>query len=108
MKLRILAVSLFLLSAAVAVGQVLYGTLVGAVTDPQQAAIIGANVSLKNNATGYAVEKPRLQLRSRVHTKSRIYRPASTTSRFRPLAFHRSKRETSRSRRITSRASMLR
>jgi hypothetical protein len=36
--------------------QVLYGTLVGNVTDPQQAAVVGAVVSIKNNATGFAQE----------------------------------------------------
>jgi hypothetical protein len=56
MNLRKLAICLFLLSAAIAVGQVLYGTLVGTVTDPQQAAVVGATVSIKNNATGYSVE----------------------------------------------------
>ena len=56
MKLRILAVSLALLSSGAAVGQVLYGTLVGAATDPQQAAVVGATVTIKNNATGYTVE----------------------------------------------------
>src|SRR5690242_15113652 len=39
-----------------ALGQVLYGTLVGNVTDPQQAAVVGAAISIKNNATGYAAE----------------------------------------------------
>src|SRR6266481_9809273 len=56
MKSRILVVALVFLLAGSAIGQVLYGTLVGAVTDPQQAAVTGATVSLKNNATGYAVE----------------------------------------------------
>src|ERR1051326_1647713 len=53
MNLRKLAICLFLLSAAIAVGQVLYGTLVGTVTDPQQAAVVGATVTIKNNATSY-------------------------------------------------------
>ena len=56
MKSRILVVALVFLLAGSAIGQVLYGTLVGAVTDPQQAAVTGANVTLKNNATGYSVE----------------------------------------------------
>src|SRR5262249_51976276 len=43
------------LCAATAVGQVLYGTLVGTVTDPQQSSVVGAVVSVKNNATGYTV-----------------------------------------------------
>src|SRR5438552_13983239 len=55
MKLRILAIAALLLSA-IAVGQVLYGTLVGTVVDPQQAAVVGATVTIKNNATGYTVE----------------------------------------------------
>src|SRR5258706_5298662 len=57
MKLRVLVFALLSLSiASIGVGQVLYGTLVGTVTDPQQAAVVGAHVSIKNNATGYAVE----------------------------------------------------
>jgi len=56
MKFRILVVAVLFLLPTIAVGQVLYGTLVGAVTDPQQAAVVNATVSLKNNATGYAVE----------------------------------------------------
>jgi hypothetical protein len=40
----------------IASGQVLYGTLVGNVTDPQQAAIVGATVSINSPATGYTVE----------------------------------------------------
>jgi hypothetical protein len=39
-----------------AAAQVLYGVLVGNVTDPQQGAVVGATVSIKNNATNYAVE----------------------------------------------------
>jgi hypothetical protein len=35
--------------------QVLYGNLVGNVTDPQQAAVVGAVVSIRNNATSYAL-----------------------------------------------------
>src|SRR5690349_18938182 len=45
-----------LISANPALPQVLYGSLVGNVTDPQQAAIVGATVTLKNDATGYAAE----------------------------------------------------
>src|SRR5215468_11020896 len=55
MKLRILAVCMLVLCVAAAVGQVLYGTLVGTVTDPQQSSVVGAVVSVKNNATGYTV-----------------------------------------------------
>src|SRR5258708_20024787 len=56
MKSRILVVALVFLLAGSAVGQVLYGTLVGTVSDPQQASVTGATVSIKNNATGYSVE----------------------------------------------------
>jgi hypothetical protein len=42
--------------AAPAAAQVLYGTLVGTITDPQQASIIGATVVAKSDATGYQVE----------------------------------------------------
>src|SRR5262245_56639182 len=47
------ALVIFCLSAA-AYGQILYGNLVGSVTDPQQAAIVKAVVSIKNNATVYS------------------------------------------------------
>ena len=56
MKLRFLAACIFVLSASTAVGQVLYGTLVGTVTDPQQGSVVGATVIVKNNATGYKVD----------------------------------------------------
>lgn len=49
-------VALLLLAAGLVVGQVLYGSLVGVVTDPQQASIVGASVSLKNRDTGWASE----------------------------------------------------
>jgi hypothetical protein len=45
----------FCLSAAGS-AQVLYGTLVGNVTDPQQAAVVGAVVKVVNPATGYTAE----------------------------------------------------
>ena len=45
----------FLLSGT-ANAQVLYGNLVGNVTDPQQASITGATVSIKSTATGYSVD----------------------------------------------------
>src|SRR5687768_12173289 len=45
-----------LVLAQQAQSQVLYGSLVGNVTDPQQAAVVGAAVSIKNEATGYAAE----------------------------------------------------
>ena len=56
MKGLTLVVCFALLLAGIAVGQVLYGTLVGTVTDPQQAAVANATVSIKNNATGYGAE----------------------------------------------------
>jgi hypothetical protein len=37
-------------------GQVLYGSLTGNVTDPQQAAIVGATVTITNPATGYTTK----------------------------------------------------
>src|SRR6266536_224710 len=43
------------LSSSAALSQILYSNLVGNVTDPQQAAVVGATVSIKNNATGYSV-----------------------------------------------------
>jgi len=45
-----------LLVTGTANAQVLYGNLVGNVTDPQQAAITGATVSIKSPATGYTVD----------------------------------------------------
>src|SRR5438552_12546965 len=56
MKGLTLAVCLALLLTGIAVGQVLYGTLVGTASDPQQAAVSGATVTIKNNATGYTVQ----------------------------------------------------
>ena len=38
-----------------AIGQVLYGNLVGTVTDPQQAAVVNASVTINSKATGYTV-----------------------------------------------------
>ena len=49
----VVLLALVCLLSGLALGQVLYGNLVGLVTDPQQAAIVGASVSIKNNATGY-------------------------------------------------------
>ena len=56
MKVRamILVLAVLCLSSGVALSQILYGNLVGNVTDPQQAAIVGAAVSIKNDATGYS------------------------------------------------------
>src|SRR2546430_13814983 len=58
MRLRLIAViqTVFCLAAGLALGQVLYGNLIGIVTDPQQAAVVGASVSIKNNATGFSKE----------------------------------------------------
>ena len=42
------------LASGPAFSQILYGNLIGNVTDPTQAAVVGAAVSIKNNATGYA------------------------------------------------------
>jgi len=58
MGMRTIAVllSLLCLSSEFAAAQVLYGNLVGNVTDPQDAAVVGATVNIKNNATGYTVE----------------------------------------------------
>lgn len=55
MSLRAFAVVFLSLCLGIVVGQVLYGTLVGTVTDPQQAAVVGAGVTIKNDATGYTV-----------------------------------------------------
>lgn len=46
----------FCLGSGSAFGQILYGSLVGNVTDQQQASIVGAAVSIKNKGTGYSVE----------------------------------------------------
>jgi len=56
--LRFCAVMAALLSLfdGIVSGQVLYGSLVGNVTDPQQAAVVGAVVTIKNNSTGYSLE----------------------------------------------------
>ena len=56
MKVRVtfLVLAVLCLLSGVALGQILYGNLVGNVTDPQQAAVVGAAVSIKNNATGYS------------------------------------------------------
>ena len=56
--LRFCAVVAALLSLfdGIVSAQVLYGSLVGNVTDPQQAAVVGAVVTIKNKATGYSLE----------------------------------------------------
>ncbi len=55
-KSLLLAVSAALLSSGSAYSQVLYGNLVGNVSDPQQAAVTSATISLTSGATGYSVE----------------------------------------------------
>lgn len=52
----VIAFPLLLLSGAPAFAQLLYGNLVGNVTDPQQATVVGAVVTVKNNATGFSTE----------------------------------------------------
>ena len=49
------ALSVFSFAAASANAQVLYGTVVGTVTDPSQGAVAGASVTITNNATNYSV-----------------------------------------------------
>lgn len=44
------------LSSSLSYGQVLYGTVVGNVTDPSQGAVVGATVTLSNKATGFTQE----------------------------------------------------
>jgi hypothetical protein len=58
MRLRhfVVVLTFFCLSAGLASGQVLYGNLVGNITDPQQAAVVGASVSIKSKATGFSQE----------------------------------------------------
>ncbi len=48
--------AVLLVAAAPLAAQILYGNLVGNVTDPQQAAVVGATVSIRSNATGYSME----------------------------------------------------
>ena len=43
------------LTVGSASAQVLYGSLVGNITDPQQAAVVKAAVSINNKATGYSL-----------------------------------------------------
>jgi hypothetical protein len=50
------ALAAALLTIAPALAQVLYGNLVGTVTDPQQASIMGATVTVKSPATGFQAE----------------------------------------------------
>jgi hypothetical protein len=58
MSLRMLAglLTIQFLGGGLAVAQVLYGNLVGNVTDPQQAAVARAIVKINNRATGYVAE----------------------------------------------------
>ena len=56
MKLAALCSAVLFLLTGSAYGQLLYGNLVGNVTDPQQGAVVGATVSIKNSQTGYSNE----------------------------------------------------
>jgi len=56
MQVIAVALALLLLASGLALAQLLYGNLVGNVTDPQHAAVIGAAVTITNNATGYSKE----------------------------------------------------
>ncbi|MFN7923240.1 MAG: TonB-dependent receptor [Bryobacteraceae bacterium] len=47
-------VSALMLFSNAASGQILYGTLVGTITDPTQGAIVGAMVEINNRATGFS------------------------------------------------------
>src|SRR5689334_21441198 len=51
----VLLLSVLGMLAGLAIGQVLYGHLVGNVTDPQQAAVVSAVVTINNKATGYSL-----------------------------------------------------
>src|SRR5262245_16318979 len=44
------------LATGTANAQVLYGNLVGNITDPTQASVVGATVSIKSPATGYSAD----------------------------------------------------
>jgi len=48
-------VAILYLSTGISSAQVLYGSLVGNVTDPQQAAVVKAAVAVNNKATGYSL-----------------------------------------------------
>ena len=54
-KLAVFLVAAVCMIAGLAISQVLYGTLVGTISDPQQASIVGASVVAKNPSTGYQV-----------------------------------------------------
>ena len=53
-KLAVL-LAVFCLSGGVLSAQVLYGSLVGNVTDPQQASVVKAAVNINNKATGFSL-----------------------------------------------------
>src|SRR5438105_1586576 len=55
-RTAVVLLALIVCLSGVAMGQVLYGSLVGNVTDPQQGSIVGATISIKNQETGYATE----------------------------------------------------
>ena len=48
--------ALFAVWSGVTLGQILYGSLVGNITDPQQAAITNATIVVKNRGTGWSAE----------------------------------------------------
>ena len=105
MKVRTIIVVLaaLCLLSGVAVSQILYGNLVGNVTDPQQAAVVGATVTIKNIATGYAAtvktdDRGVYEIRN---IPPGVYEIKVTSSGFAP-----SRHRTSRFRRITLRVSM--
>ncbi|HJZ98952.1 MAG TPA: carboxypeptidase-like regulatory domain-containing protein, partial [Candidatus Solibacter sp.] len=50
----VILAAILALTAGLAAAQVLYGNLVGNVTDPNNAAIVKAAVSIENSATGYS------------------------------------------------------
>jgi hypothetical protein len=56
MKRYVGVIAIALLFSGLTIGQVLYGNLVGNVTDPQLASIVGATVAIKNTQTGWSTE----------------------------------------------------
>ena len=53
----VLTMAAALLAPSLVHAQVLYGNLVGTVTDPSQGAVVNSTVTLSNKATGFAVEQ---------------------------------------------------
>jgi hypothetical protein len=56
LKFGVCLLAMLCIWAGLALAQILYGTLVGTISDPQQASVVGAVVVAKNPATGYQVE----------------------------------------------------